>query len=389
MKIFINSYTYAYERHLRMFDFFKNKEKLVFILPKIWKAKGGKIVVKPPEKKEFNIIKTRALFYHSHYPLIKGLLKGWLPFTGKILRKMSSQGDVLLSSAEPNLLTTYLYSRLAKKLGLKHVFLTWQNIGYKKRLQGVKLKITEWLLKKNIELSAGALAGTKQAYEILKPYLSDKIKTAIIPQSGVDTDIFRPNIFSDFKKKYNLENKFVFLFGAVFDERKGVFVTIKAFNSVLNEILNAHLVMIGIGKLWDQAKQMTIDLGIADRVTFIEWLPNSELAGIFSAVDILVHPSEPYQDWEEQYGWTLLQASASGLPIVTTNIGAIPEAVLDGQTGILVNPGDSKAVSLAMLKLFKDPDLRKRMGIQGRSHILENYSHKIIAERLEEFLNSL
>ena len=389
MKIFVNSYIYAYERFFRMFEFFDNKNQLVFILPKIWKAKGGKIKVVPSEKKEFKIIKTWVPFYHSHYPIIRGMLKGWMPFTGSILRKLAHKGDVLLSSGEPNLLSTYLYSRLAKKMGLKHVFLTFQNINYDKRLSGAKLKVTNWLLRQNIKLSAGALCGTHQVYEVLKPYLDNKIKVAVIPQTGVDVDVFRPGMASDFRQKFGLEGKFIFLFAAVFDERKGVFTTINAFRETLNDIPTAHLVMIGIGKLWSQAKDLVNELGITDKVTFIEWLPNNELAGIFSSVDVLVHPSEPYKGWEEQMGSTLLQASSSALPFIATNIGAIPESIINQKTGILVEPKNIQALSEEMIYLAQHPEVRAEFGRQGREHVIREYSHKVVAERLERFLKSL
>ena len=372
-----------------MFDFFENKDSLVFIMPKVWKAKGGKIKVIPPEKSEFKIIKTWTPFYHSHYPVIRGMLKGWMPFAGRILRKYARKGDVLLSSGEPNLLGTYLYSRLAKKIGLKHVFLTFQNINYEKRLSGAKLKITNWLLRQNIKLSAGALCGTQQTYEVLKPYLNDKIKVAVIPQTGVDVDLFKPGVESDFRRRFNLENKLIFLFAAVFDERKGVFTTINAFSETLKELPDARLVMIGIGKLWSQAKDLVSHLRITDQVTFIEWLPNHELAGIFSSVDVLVHPSEPYKGWEEQMGSTLLQASSSGLPVIATNIGGIPESIINQKTGILINPKNTEALREAMVYLARHPEVRAEFGRQGREHILCNFSHKVVAERLERFLNSL
>lgn len=389
MKIFVNSYIYAYERFFRMFDFFENKDSLVFILPESWKSKGGKIIVVPPERSEIKIITTWAPFYHSHYPIIRGMLKGWMPFTGRILRKYAQKGDVLLSSGEPNLLGTYLYSRLAKKLGLKHVFLTFQNINYEKRLSGLKLKFTEWLLRQNIKLSAGALCGTHQVYGVLKPYLNDKIKVAVIPQTGVDVDVFKPGVESDFRRRFNWEDKFIFLFAAVFDERKGVFTTINAFSETLKELPDARLVMIGIGKLWSQAKDLVSQLGITDKVTFIEWLPNNELAGIFSSVDILVHPSEPYKGWEEQMGSTLLQASSSGLPVISTNTGGIPESIINQKTGILIEPKNVGALHDAMVYLAQHPEVRAEFGRQGREHIINEYSHKVVAERLERFLNSL
>ncbi len=389
MKIFVNSYTYAYDRHLRMFDYFSRKEALIFILPKVWKARGGKIVVVPTQRTGFKMFFARAPFYHSNYPIIRGLLKGWIPSTGSFLKKLGSPGDVLLASSEPNLLTSYLYGKLCKKLRIKVVFLTWQNIPYEKRLNGLKLKITEWLLRKNIEMAAGVLCGTKQAYEINKPYFREGTRAEIIPQSGVDVEIFKPDVESNFRDTYNLRGKIIFLFGAVFDERKGVFTTIQAFAQVAKKLPEGHLVMIGIGKLWSRAKEMVTQLDIADRVTFIEWLPNSELPGIFSAVDIFVHPSEPYKDWEEQYGWVLLQASASSLPIIATRIGAIPEAVLDGVTGVLIPPKDPEALAAAMTGLALDPDKRRSMGESGRRYILDNLSHQKVAERLEKFLYSL
>ncbi len=389
MAIFIPSYTYIYERHLRVFDYFTNKEDLVFILPKIWKAKGGKLIVKPPQSSDFSIIPAWAPFYHSRYPIIGGLLKAWMPNLGTILRKLSKPGDVLLSSAEPYLLTTYLYSRLCKKLGLKHVFLTWQNLPYPEIASGPKLKIKECLIRQNINLSAGALCGSKQAYDVLKPYLNSIIRTEVIPQSGVDSDLFKPDIPNDFRKKYNLENKVVFLFGAVFDERKGVFTTIKAFSKVVKQVPSSHLVMIGMGPLWQEARELARKLSLGDKILFIEWLPNDQLPPILASSDIFVHPSEPRQGWEEQYGWSILQASASGLPVISTKIGAISEAVLDGKTGVLIEPKNPQALAQAMIRLASNSEVRKKMGEEGREYMLVKYSHRVVARKLEKFLRSL
>ncbi len=372
-----------------MFDFFEQRDALVFILPKLWKSKGGKIKDVPADSSQFKIIKAWTPFYHSHYPIIRGMLKGWMPSTGRILRKLAHKGDVLFCPGEPNLLVTYLYSRLAKKRGLKHVFLTFQNIEHEKRLSGIKLKITKWLIRQNIKLSAGALCGTQQVLGVLKPYLNDKIKVAVIPQTGVDVDLFRPGVESNFRRKFNLEDKLIFLFAAVFDERKGVFTTIHAFKEASDSISNAHLAMIGIGRLWSEAKELVNQLKITDKVTFIEWLPNHELAGIFASVDVLVHPSEPYKGWEEQMGSTLLQASSSGLPVIATNTGGIPESIIDQKTGILIEPKNAEALRDAMVYLAQHQEVRSEFGRQGREHIIANYSHRVVAKRLEDFLYSL
>ena len=88
-------------------------------------------------------------------------------------------------------------------------------------------------------------------------------------------------------------------------------------------------------------------------------------------------------------GSTLLQASASGLPVIATNIGGIPESIINKKTGILVEPKDIQALYEAMVYLAQHLEIRVEFGRQGREHVLSKYSHKVVAGRLERFLNSL
>ena len=222
-KVFVTSYPYVYERYFKVFDYFPKKESLFFILPRIWEAKGGKIKVKIPGRQDIKISGARAFFYHSRYPVIRGLLKGWMPRARKIIENNAAQGDILYTAIEPNLLTTYLNSRLAKRLGLKHVFFTWQNIPHEKRLSGLKLWLTRALITRTVDNSAGAICGNHKAAEILKKYIRrPDFKILVAPISGVDTEKFRPNTPSDFRQKYNIENKTILTFAGVFDNRKGI-----------------------------------------------------------------------------------------------------------------------------------------------------------------------
>lgn len=394
MKIFVTSYTYIYEHAYKVFDYFKNREDLVFVLPGKWKStKGLKITAYPRLGNEFKILTTPALFYHSQYPLVRGLLKGWMPLMGKILREHARQGDVFYSSYEPNLLVTYLYARLAKKLGLKHVFFTWQNVSYHQRLSGLKLKITQWLLKENFRLSAGGLFGMKRAYEIHEPYFkyNPNLKVDIIPQTGVDLEVFNYQMRakSDFRSQHVLEDKLLFLFAATFTERKGVIPTVKAFTRVAEEYPRAHLVMIGTGNLKEKIIQMIGAAGLSDRVTILPWQPINELAPIYAAADVFVHPSEPYQGWEEQFGLLMLQAQACGTPVISSRTGSLEETVLDQKTGILVEPGNWPALAQAMRDLAGNEGLRKTMGQNASQYILDHFSNQSVAGRLENYLRSL
>lgn len=388
-KIFITSYPYAYERYFKVFDFFPEKERLVFILPKNWEAKGGKIKVQTPRREDIKIIPARAYFTHSHYPIIRGLFKGWMSEAAKIIRREARPGNILYTAIEPNLLTTFFNSRLAKKIGMKHVFFTWQNVPYKMRLRGLKLKFTEYIIKKTIQNSAGAICGNHKAAEILKVYAGSDFKILVAPISGVDVNNFKPGISSNFRGKYNLGGKIILLFSGVFEERKGIRTLLDSFLKASRENPDLHLIMVGLGPMADYIKKFIASNMIENKTTIISWLPNNQLPGVFADSDIFIYPSEPYDGWEEQFGFSMTEASAAGLPVISTRSGSIEEVVKDGETGILVEPKNIAQLRKAIVKLSGDPFLRKQMGQRGREFIVENFSHQVIANKFNIFFKSL
>lgn len=393
MKFFLTSYTYIFEHNYKLFNYFKNKSNLVLILPKKWKStKGNKTTVYPPTIEGVRIIPTIAPLYHSKYPVIRGHLKGWMPFLQFILQKESKHGDVFFSSYEPNLFVTFLYNKIARRLKLKHIFFTWQNVSYQERMSGLKLKITEWLLGKNIEMSSAGIFGMQKALEIHKDYIekyNPELKTAIFSQSGVDIDIFKPEAKNNFRKKFNLENKKVITYSATFTPRKGTLETIDAFILLIKDLPEAHLVIVGMGELELLVKEKIDKFRIENSVTLLNWLPVNELAPIYAESDIMVHPSIPFDGWEEQWGLLMLQAQACGIPVVTTRTGSLEETVLDGKTGILIDSAEPELIYKAMKKLLEDNELRFKMGKAAKEYIVEHFSYQSNARRMEEFINNL
>lgn len=393
MNIFFTSYTYIYKHNYRVFDYFKNKSNLVLVVPKKWKStKGNKDTFYPPKLVGTRIIPTLALFYHSKYPIIKGQLKGWMPLLWFILKKESKPGDVFFSAYEPNLLVTYIYGLIAKNLKLKHVFFTWQNVPYRERMSGFKLKLIEWLLKKNIQLSAAGVCGMRKALEIHQDYFkkhNPALKTAVFNQAGVDTDIFKPEAGSNFREKNGLTGKKVVIYSATFTPRKGTLETLDAFKMLYLEMPEVRLVVIGTGELESQVKETIEILNLQKAVTLLPWQPIDNLAPIYAQSDIMVHPSVPFEGWEEQWGLLMLQAQSCGTPVVTTKTGSLEETVLDGKTGILVERSDPDLIYQAMKKLLSDDSLRGAMSKNGRQYIEEHFSYHSTAERMEKFLSSL
>ena len=107
---------------------------------------------------------------------------------------------------------------------------------------------------------------------------------------------------------------------------------------------------------------------------------NSQLGSHYGRAGIFVFPSL----WHEPFGIPVIEAMAAGLPIVATRGGALPEVVVDGETGILVERGDSEGLAAAISRLLSDPGLRRRMGAAGRRRVQQLFTWDGSVARLEE-----
>jgi glycosyltransferase involved in cell wall biosynthesis len=114
-------------------------------------------------------------------------------------------------------------------------------------------------------------------------------------------------------------------------------------------------------------------------------IANEELCSHYSRAGIFVFPSL----WHEPFGIPVIEAMAAGLPVVATRGGALPEIVVDGETGILVERGDSDGLAAAIGKLLSDPHLRERMGAAGRRRVQQLFTWDRSVARLEELYESL
>jgi glycosyltransferase involved in cell wall biosynthesis len=121
---------------------------------------------------------------------------------------------------------------------------------------------------------------------------------------------------------------------------------------------------------------------IMQRVTFQKPLAHPELAGHYRNADILVFPSV----WNEPFGIPLIEAMATGIPVIATRGGGFPEIVHDGQTGLLVPRGDAPALAEAILRLLESEDLSRSMGQAGRQRVLERFTwDRIVQDLLSEY----
>lgn len=191
-------------------------------------------------------------------------------------------------------------------------------------------------------------------------------KIKVIP-CGVDSSKFKPGITNEEKKN--------FLSVGRFTEKKGPLHTIKAFHKVLKKFPETKLVMVG-GKsdLFEKCENLVNELNINNSVIFTGVLNSEEVANLMKTSMAFVQHSitAPNGDMEgTPVG--ILEASASGLPVVSTLHGGIKEAVIHGKTGFLVEEKEDNAMADYMIKLLENPEKATEMGVNGRNHIIENY----------------
>jgi glycosyltransferase involved in cell wall biosynthesis len=140
--------------------------------------------------------------------------------------------------------------------------------------------------------------------------------------------------------------------------------------------LDMEAEVCGDGWFLPRAKRLAEQLGIADRVTFHGWMAPDELSRAYERAQIVVVPSH----WPEPFGLVGIEALARARPVVATATGGIPEWLTDGETGLLVEPGDAGALAQALDSLRADPGRRARMGERGVAHVAQHFT----AERYVE-----
>ncbi|MCE5324494.1 glycosyltransferase family 4 protein [bacterium] len=166
------------------------------------------------------------------------------------------------------------------------------------------------------------------------------------------------------------------------ERQKNISSLLHAFQSVSIEHRNAALCIVGTGSLLDELQRLAHELGIADRVRFCGW--RSDTCDILRMLDIFVLPSA-----FESFPFTIVEAMMAGLPVIATRVGGVDEAVIDGKTGILVEPKDDDALTKAVKLLLDRPDMRFEMGNAGRGEALARFTEDEMLRRTWELYSEM
>ncbi|MGD6810145.1 MAG: glycosyltransferase family 4 protein [Candidatus Bathyarchaeia archaeon] len=215
--------------------------------------------------------------------------------------------------------------------------------------------------------------------ELRKYYNIPENRIRVI-HNGVDTRKFQP---AKDKRKIkaelglNPDDIAILSVGRLY-ARKGLFTLIEAMPSVVKRFKNAKFVISGKGQSDEMAKlnAHAERLGVKDNIVFTGYYPDKKLPKLYQAADVFA-----FSTFYEHHPFAVLEALATGLPVVTTTVGGIAETIETGKNGLLVKPFDSKQFSDAILYLLEHPIEAEEMGAKARKTIVDEYDWSIVVKQ--------
>lgn len=224
---------------------------------------------------------------------------------------------------------------------------------------------------------AFASEGLRQVYRSVQDF-QDETKHRVVHAPVLEGNSLAAGVLPDAVLQAQQAHAPILLYVGKVSKGKGADVLFAAHRMLLRDLPTATLVIAGhmTPEAWDYDRSRTIPLGFMDQQT---------LHALYRACDVVVLPSS----WPEPLGWATLEAGRYGKPIVATRVGGIPEGVLDGVTGILVDRLDPNGLATALAHLIANPDTAREMGRQAQAFIMEQFGEHAVRRELEQLYEEL
>lgn len=202
----------------------------------------------------------------------------------------------------------------------------------------------------------------------------------------VDEERFRPGLDgADLRGRIGLgPRQHLILSVGRLMRRKGFDSVIRALPLLRQRGLDAHYALIGIGEDHDYLQALARDNGVGDRVHLLGHVSYEDLPRWYSACDLFAMPNRDIEGDTEGFGLVFLEAASAGKPAVAGIAGGTGSAVVDGVTGLRVDGEKLDAITHALARLLADAVEAERMGLNGRTRVLDNFTHRRRVDQLRE-----
>jgi N-acetyl-alpha-D-glucosaminyl L-malate synthase BshA len=317
------------------------------------------------------------IFYHEvetpSYPLLE-FNQYTLALAGKILdvAKYEQLDVVHVHYAIPHAISAYLAKEISHRSTPFRLVTTLH--GTDITLVGLEPTFKP-IVKFSLEKSDIVTAVSGFLQEKTRQSFGDDLAIRMIP-NFVDTDVYKREECPHVEKRLRKEGEFILMHVSNFRPVKRVQDCIRILAEVRTKV-NARLVFVGDGPERSEAEALVRELNVEDHVTFLG--KQSALPEILSAADIFLLPSQ-----QESFGLSALEAMACGVPVVATNIGGIPEVVVQDETGFVAELGDVSRMARYCVELLSNPKKLAAFRENARRRAVEKFDIDIIVPMYEK-----
>jgi N-acetyl-alpha-D-glucosaminyl L-malate synthase BshA len=197
----------------------------------------------------------------------------------------------------------------------------------------------------------------------------------------VDPERFRPAADARRRRCYAEPEELVFMHASNFRAVKNAHRVVEVFHAVADQV-PARLLMVGEGPDVAPARELARELGIAARVAFLG--EQEYIEALLPLADVFLLPSS-----HESFGLVALEAMSSGVPVIATRVGGMPEVIEDGVSGFLRDPGDVAAMTEVALELARNPGLRRQVSHAARARAAGHFAQGRAVEFYESYYRRL
>lgn len=270
-----------------------------------------------------------------------------------------------------------IVGRIAAKLAGVKTILTTRHYAYAEK----ERSLIYWLERKTTHFNRFTIAISQAVKDYLVRNENYDDRRVTVIYNAVDLNILDSNAIPEISTGH--DGCLIASVGRLHPQ-KGFETLLKSMPQVIREFSSVKLIIIGDGIQRKYLEGLCFDLQISEQVIFLGRKTPAEVLGYLKNIDLFVLAS----NWEG-FGLALIEAMALRKPVVATKVEGICEIVEDGQTGFLVPPAQPQTLSCRIIQLLRDEPLAKRMGIKAREKVEQNFSIKVMVNKLDKFYREL
>ena len=372
MRVLYSSHTYLVgENQKKLGSMVAQSDiELAVVVPHLWKEPVlGTIYPHIDKDASYKIFPTRILLPGNEMRFI---------YLSLDLHMQNFQPDVIVVENGVGALSYTQFLLCKRKFApqAKIGFFTWCNLPYRTRQPFRAIE------RFNITGTDGSIVGNSEAKIIVQEQGYTGPLT-ILPQLGVDIDLFSGGDGKDIKERLGL-HQFVIGYAGRLVPEKGLRVLMDALDIFKGQF---DLLVVGSGEMEDELRVWGSTLPTGKNLHLHKSVPHAQIPEFMQAMDVFVLPSLTTSHWKEQFGHVLIEAMACEVAVIGSNSAEIPNVI--GSSGIVVPEGDSNRLCDALQQLSENKPERLDLANKGRLRAVEKYTNEKIASHTIDFIEQL